>query len=970
LLQIVISTPEFSDGVNFTDQIILENADDISLLRSVNISDESISFSLPQTDPKAAEVTFLRWWECWDTETNTRKNYGPIDTIERPTGGSLKISGPGRSAILRDTYKTIQTFHYPIDQFLDDLRYENIAAEPRTAVLIETDTNSDFYGLSKRTKDAIIDENIGYISPGRDSPSMGIIRTDQYWAGTGRSDWVTVDLGDAYTISRSRLLLPWWGSTTVNWNRTFDYTYQYSLDNSSFTTLFDTNVPVHRPYGMSHNPSTRGYSVYTGQTPVQTAVASSVVEDNSSITGRYWKLDISNVFAYYNISDGNHIGTERSEEWDWECGGSNIIHNNPAHDPVYRKSPSVLTSSAIRPANDCYASVVEVEIDKKIIGRDNIPLLYYHQINNDSRQITYFHDADPSETVSAGADRKFEPGTLFRIINLDWNNGTPIVYDEFNNLLSEGQASFTTPANSRYILIKGSNDVVVTYADTWPGKLDPLSYNANYSYSTVAGDSATLHFRGVSLKWYITVPSTATAGEVSIDLRQWYGGGAEYWGEWVSLAASLTLPTGVSAYKVWEIEYESGILQDDTVYELRITNLNGGYVSVDSFAGYWSGSFTDLNENDPRFYERWPNAIIQEYGEHYTNGSIYKYPTAGIGFTVAGLRFYGDRVIVYSARGPGYGTIKLRLDNYDLGDTDGAPTISLDHAHNIYQAIIFDSNDYFDNLPWGWHSISIYQRSDSPGPMYFDGMGIHASTGLSVKFANATSHLEILKNTIEALGMEAELNEIGLNVVPRLGTNTDIIMKEGSNIVIELNNTEDISKVATMLQVTGADIDGLPLSAVIEDKNTKREFGRTIQRNYDLTSVADYFTLIGAARVELIKRKKPERRLTVSYVGPEIIAPGDSFIAKKMDAEYKVRAMSVTRNQGKSGTKHDIECVVWPIYEESTRYDAPISPQTLFKKPAYVQTLIKTTNNHVYGQAQADITVTNTVVAQVQTQVI
>jgi hypothetical protein len=948
LLQVIISTPDFSNGVNFTDQIILENADDISLRKSVAITDESISFNLPQTDPKASEVTFLRWWECWDTETNERKNYGPIDSIEKPTGGNLKISGPGRSAILRDVYKTTQTFYKPIDIFIDDLRYENVASEPRTSVLINTDTDSAYYGLSNRTKDAIIDENTGYISPGRDTPIAGIYRADQFWAGTGKADWITVDLGAPYTISRSRVLLPWWGSTTDRWNRTFDWTYQYSLDNSSFTTIFD-DVHPHAQGGYT-DAAAGGLAIYTGETPVQ-SMKTAAMSSSTPIEARYWKINITNTYAYYNeMLNGNDFRAVRRDEWQWQCNGSNHLHRYDGS-PTNVASPPVLKPDKLRPQNDCYASVVEVEIDKKILDKDVIPLLYYQQINNDSRQITYYHLPDPSETVTVGSSRKFEPGTLFRKARLDWSTGYPKVYDEFNNLLAEGDSYIETPAYARLITIKGSSDATVYYADTWPGKLDPLSYNANYSYSTIEGDTAILHFRGVSLKWYITVPEDATPGEVSIEFRQWYGGGAEYWGNWVTLVDSLILPTGVHGYKVWEIEYESGILHDDTVYELRITNLNGGYVSIDAFAGYWSGSFTDLNENDPRLYERYPNKVIQKYGEHFSFGSTYVIPLAGVAFSLGSYSFYGDRVILYGAKGPNLGTIKLQVPGYDLGDIDGSVTINLDSNYWIYQAVLFDSKDYIENMNWGWHDLGMYQRNDCPGEIYFDGVGSHSSTGLSVKFANPTSHLEILKSTLEALTMEGEINEKGIRVTPRLGKNTDIIMKEGTNVLIELNNTEDVSKVATMLQVKGADIDGLPLSAVVEDKNTRREFGRTIQRDYDLNNVSDYFTLIGAARVELIKRKKPERRLTVSYVGPEIIAPGDSFIAKKKDAEFKVRATSVTRNQGQNGTTHEIECEVWPIYDESLRYDQELPKQTLFMKPALAQAHILNPEVQVFAQA-------------------
>src|SRR5688572_13828974 len=114
MLQIRLSLPEFSNGINFSDPIIMEHAEGISLSKTVSTSQESITFSVPVNDPKIEFVNYLRWWECWDTETNTRKNYGPIDDIADESGESKKVSGPGRSAALRDYYKSVQTFYYPI----------------------------------------------------------------------------------------------------------------------------------------------------------------------------------------------------------------------------------------------------------------------------------------------------------------------------------------------------------------------------------------------------------------------------------------------------------------------------------------------------------------------------------------------------------------------------------------------------------------------------------------------------------------------------------------------------------------------------------------------------------------------------------------------------------------------------------------------------------------------------------------
>ena len=63
MLQIRVSMPDFSYGMAFSDPVILENAADISLSKTVNSSDEGISFTLPLSDPKSEYVNYVRWWE-------------------------------------------------------------------------------------------------------------------------------------------------------------------------------------------------------------------------------------------------------------------------------------------------------------------------------------------------------------------------------------------------------------------------------------------------------------------------------------------------------------------------------------------------------------------------------------------------------------------------------------------------------------------------------------------------------------------------------------------------------------------------------------------------------------------------------------------------------------------------------------------------------------------------------------------
>lgn len=935
MLQIRLSIPDFTSGVAFTDPIILENADGISLVSSVTLGQESISFTLPINDPKSEILSerkhgsdaFLRWWECWDTETNERLGYGAIDDIDDSTGDTLKVAGPSRHSVLRDFAKTLQTFYYPVSQFLDDLRYENLAGEPRTTTLINDADGTDYHGLSKRTKDNAIDENIGYITPGRDTPGRGQLKTDSYWAGTGKADYLTIDLGDDYTVSKTRVLLPWWGGLTINNNRSYDWSLSYSSDGVAYTTVYDTGPNSHAVM----NPSTSGQTFYMGETGFGRNQSTILA---GPVSARFWKINIADTHAYYGFhQDGNNFPGSTTDEWNWECAGTDIFQGGSFPSP----STGAINKKILKPDNDCYAAVVEVEADRKILDRDFISGVYYQQIDNENLQITYDHSADPTETIdtTVANTRKYEPGVVFRRATFSWSSVVAAeleVFDEFNTRLyststGAGSHSLRTPANTRFLRFVGSPDVLVESSDCWIGQLDPLSFEGRYSYSTSIGDTAILHFRGVSVKWFATVPDTVTAADVSIEMR-FRNTGA--WSSWAALETSFTIPTNISATRIWQITYESGILLPDTTYELRFTNLNGGYLSIDAFAGYWSASFQQINEDDPRFYVRFPNDLVQDYDPTYSNQSIYRYPIETPAFTRQSLAFTGDRIIAYSLKKVGGGTIKIKLSGpagqiaIPGGDADGGLTVDLGIGHTIPQAIIFDTDDLFGGLDWGNYAIGFYQRNDSPGPMYLDGVGIHGESGLSVKF-ETTSNLEILQSTAEALQVEAAITENGVRVVPRIGVDTNEVIREGANTVISIGDVKDISQVATMLQVTGSDIDGLPLTALVEDRISKKQFGRTIQRNYDLRNVADYFTLIGAARTELVKRRRPQNRVTIT-TSELPLGVGDSFTAVKKLIQLKLRAMSITRNQSRtSGTTYNIECIEWPLDRgEASPSSAPL----------------------------------------------
>ena len=904
MLQIRVSTPEFSNGVNFSDPVILEKATDINLHKTVNASEEGIQFTIPINDIKSTYVNYLRWWECWDTETNTRLNYGPIESISRSSGEKKSVSGPGRSALLNDYYKSIQTFYYPINVFIDDLRYENLSSEPRTSTIINQNTSSEYYGLSKRTKDYVIDEQTGYIAVGRDTPARGVIKTSQFWTGIARSDHIIVDLGEKYTISKSRIILPWWGGATQTYSRTYDWSWEYSDDNSSYTSIYETPTPN---YGKTSNAGGIGETIYTGESGFETSQVT--VSGSGAIEARYWKLDISNTHAWY----GNFLEGTLSDEWQWECNGSNNLlgETKPSPKPT---SGAIIPVDAINPTSDCHASAIEISMMKKIIGMDTITDLAYHQIQNDNKQITYWHMPTESEMIGG---KKFEPGSFFRKIKVSGDCGQ--IKDEYNTIIFEGSNGgdwIKTPAYSR--LVSFQNAARVMEVDTWPSKLDAFSYGGSYAYSEIANETAILDFRGISLKWYATIPSDKTPGTASLELRSKTDGS---WGGWTSLG-NVTMPADVAAEKVFEITVESGDLAVDTSYQLRITNTDGGFISIDAFAGYWSASMTDYNEDHSRIAFRIPAEIEQIFNAKFTNGSVYKFKEPGQ-FTKGGLGFIGDRAIVYSRKGTDYGPITIGILTHTSegeptivpipgGDGDGTLTIDLESTTDIPQYVVFDSNDYFENgLPWARYSVIVYKPED-PDPIWVDGWTVHETSGLSVKFIN-TSYLDILKSISEALQMEWDITEAGLKVVPRLGEDTDIIFAEGRGTTIDIQDVEDIGQVATMLIATGADIDGLPLSTVVENKKTKAIIGRTIQRTYDsLRNVADYFTLIGASRAELLRRREPQKRITVKRAGTMPINVGDSFIVKTPELEARVRANTITRSQSSGGTEWTVECTVWP----------------------------------------------------------
>lgn len=1013
-----------------TDPIILENVKNKSYFKTVSSSDEGVSFTIAKNAPKADVLNpdvdgYKKFWEVWDTKTNERLNYGPITTITE-SDGDWKIDGSGRSSLLLDFIKTKKTFYASIGSIVDDLRYENIAIEPRTTTLagempitgtratvlgVNVEPNSQYYGLSQQTKDNVIDDDTGIIRPGQIEPSNTYFSTTSYWAGMSTADTHLIDLGDNYDISKILVTLPYWGGKERKGNRAYEFSLDYANDYEGSVTHYKNRKfgPFHEFYTTESDRLIMGpgaTSYYFGTTLSGTSIDYPVYyvkqDQEGPVNMRYLRTRIHDVHAWYGgvfddlpPNDGYRFQcdpTYESGDYPWIVG-----------DEVGIMEGSVISDRVLEPQNDCFASIVEIGIYKEVLAKDTIKPLALQRIDNNNLQITYSHVPDTLdvETTEEGF-KKYEPGGFFRNFRITWqgaSNNYNIFYgddcancypdgfnfgivDQYNNLIyssdstSGNDVEIKAAAYTSSILTKGSSNVSVNFVDSWPSVVDPLSWGGSYSYTTEANDWAAVHFRGQSFKWYATIPATATPAEVRIEIRHkeiprviagtpgnpahW---DVERWSSWTTLESNYQLPNNISSELVYEITYESGDLLENTVYEIKITNLDGGYCSIDSIEGYWSGSMTSYNEDSKRLNISAPERFIQIYDRRFSGGSMYKWNTNSF----LNFNFEGDRVIVYSAKGHNHGKISIGLlrtegkpiyDNYPNvnniqipgGDSNGRLVVDLDtgqRGNEITQAIIFDSNDVFpDGLPWDTYMLGVYllpadietftttdpnqfdnfvdRCSDCITPVgeaasvnkfvYLDGISTHERVGLSVAFENET-HLDILKSISEAIQSEWEITEQGIRLEPRIGVDTDEVLREGQNTLVRWNLVNDTTKIASMLVSNGADIEGLPLFAITEDKETRADLGRTVMRKEDFRNIADYFQLIGLSRTSLRKRKVPEKRISVTHIAEELsLNEGDSFILyTKKQGPLRVRLMRKDRSESSSsGTTFELECIKWP----------------------------------------------------------
>lgn len=988
------------------------------------------------------QVSFTRFWEVWDTELKRRLNYGPITQIS-DSPSSWKIDGEGRSALLSDYYKTLRTFYARIDSIIDDIRYENVAISPSASVLVATMDENDpneatffntanlddkYHRLSVRSKDFVIDDQTGLVPLGKPEPPRTFYTTSEYWTGANPSDGLIVDFGDTYQIKKLKILFPWWGGPQRANNRTYDYSVFYmnelpvasggllyqNREIAAPTTLFDYTAlygdfnrlvtTPNRPINLYIGPSLSG----TG-TDLNTFYVSWV---NDNLPMRYLKVQIHDTHAWYG---NDNDATAAYDSWSFQCDPS----YRPGDDPnfgsklglmTYMKdgtlTEKVIADTAIKPANDCHASIVELGAFSEIIESKNIKPLALQRIDNNNRQITYYRVPDSTEMKEYTRDsikfRKFEPGTFFRSATITWTGSNTTyhkffkkdctncypdgfnfgVIDDDSSLIYSSDDTFGTDISissrqyTRFLITKGSTDSAVTSVDAWKGKTDPLSWGGSYSYTEKTNDYFIVHFRGESLKWYATIPDSVTGATVKIELRYKTPGSRKgssnittnFWSSWTTLEAGLVLPNGIINEVVYEIPYNSAILQPETVYELKVTLLDNNYCSVDSIEGYWSGSFTEYNEDSSRITLSRPSEFKQIQDGKFTGGTMYKWNKPGAS---AAFQFEGDRIIIQSAKGRNHGKLTLMLFQYEEGiveydpgvenhvfipvskggdPSDGSYTINLNsgkRGQEIPGFVIFDSNDIFNDeggLPWGKYKITItytpaekYTTTKTDNTMdsfqyrcrdctdatgetmeiykyvYLDAIGAHERVGVSVDFTNQT-HLDILKSLTEVIQVEWDATESGLIVEPRIGRDTDIYLREGENTLVNYAITNDIKKIATTLLTIGSSIDGLDQFTITEDRKTKRLFNRTIMRQHDFRDIASYQQLIGLSRMELRKRNRPEKRITVTHVARSLdLEHGDSFILwTKNSGSIRLRIQRKIISENSSGRTYELECVEWP----------------------------------------------------------
>jgi hypothetical protein len=1006
-----------SDGSN---PIVLEQADDISYAKAASSSDESISFSIPTADGKTSLIDYTKLWEFWDVAANKRLNRGPIHTIDTSDPTTVQVDGPGRSQFLEDDVKeNLLTFNMPLAYLVDTLRFENIATEPGTntytwdgkdttydifypsGVVIDQELYAQYHGLSKSTSINAVDGDNGDFAVGTNKPYTTYHSSTSYWSGVDVADSLIIDLGDVFTISKNYIEFPGWGGIERLQNRSYDFEFAYTdyngsieaLDPNDWNTIYETTLAAQTgPYTFFYMPSAN----LTTYDSLGGKYGTVEVLSETPIQARYFRIAILDTHAWYN---GLFNDEAPVDKYGHQCDPASTDDDSGSPTgtayPVMRDKK--ISDRTLEPQNDCHASVLEFGAYVELIERNSISGLVNQRIKSDNKGIKYRWSPADSFTIDTGTYRKFEPGGFFTEAQIVYSGASTSytkffdadcatcyntfkfgVMDQRNSLIYRSTTTADTvtiecPSYTSVILMKGSSDAVITDINGWQAKQDALSWGGLYSFIDATDDEgvASLIFRGRSFKWWATVPAGATPGDVTINLRS-KDEVTGLWNSYTELEANFILPVDISSELIYEIPYGSPLLEDSTTYEIRI-NWNAGYVSIDSFGGWWEGSTIEENEDSERVFVGIPAETKQIYDARFSNGTISK-TNAHEGRW--GFDFIGDKFQIFSAKGENYGIISLLIFNqtgvvqYDPVDTkkvwilegdviDGSYSVDLDVAskeNEIPQALIFDSDNFtykfgeagdtMDSLPWGryfvallnhkyWDTYFINPTVEDPDQLpqrcrtcstppagtreigkytYFDGFTAHNQAGISAQWQMQTN-LAILKSLAETLEFEWDIGEEGLTTAPRIGIDTDIILKEGIQTVISTSIVEDASNVSTMLLSSGSDIDGLPLSTITEDRRNRQIMGRTIKRIKDFRSIADYFTLIGVSRGELKRRREPEERYSITHVGYQYgLNPGDTFIVKKnTKAAQRVRINQLVITQSKdNGITYNLECIKWP----------------------------------------------------------
>jgi len=317
-----------ADGSN---PIILDKADDKELDLVINSAGETVSFTIPKSDPKSKYVnpddpnTPQRLWEWWDLDKGTRIQHGPITEVDDDFG-KYTVKGGGISQFLVDHVKTEKTFYNSLGQIVDALRYENIAAQPATSTIAGSTTlaysgifgsitiNDSFYSLSRLTSDYAIDDDEGVsYATGEVEPSNTFYAAPEYWSGMSDNDTLIIDFGSVQPIDKLELYFPWWGGPNNVTNRSYSFEIAYANDTDTPLTYYQS-----RPFGPWTVLATNGgvpyitepgkpISIYVGVDSQETFDTNALFcELPASIEARYIRLHITDVQAWYQ---NNYKGT-------------------------------------------------------------------------------------------------------------------------------------------------------------------------------------------------------------------------------------------------------------------------------------------------------------------------------------------------------------------------------------------------------------------------------------------------------------------------------------------------------------------------------------------------------------------------------------------------------------------------------------------------------------------------------------